>query len=242
LILVPGLLCDDAVWEQQAAALKADVDVRIADNGDHDSLAAMAESIIAQAPPRFAIAGHSMGGRIALEVMRRVPQRIDGFALLDSGYQALAPGEAGEREAAGRHRLVEKAREHGMRAMGVLWMQGMIYPQRLADPALVSAILAMIERRTPDFYAAQTHALLNRQDATSLLAGISCPTLLLCGEQDNWSPLERHRTMAAAIPQSTLSIIPECGHMSTMERPEAVSAALRAWLKTIDGYSRDAAA
>ena len=230
LILVPGLLCDATIWTPQVAALSGIANIRIADLPQSDSLGAMAEAIIATAPQRFAIAGHSMGGRIALEVLRRVPERIERLALMDTGYEPLPGGEAGEREAAGRQRMVAKARELGMRAMGFAWLQGMLHPGRLSDTALVASILDMIERRTADYYAAQTRAMLARPDARALLAGISCPTLVLCGHEDVWSPVERHRRLAALIPGSSLSIIEDCGHMSTLEQPQAVAAALRSWL------------
>jgi len=230
LVLVPGLLCDEIVWAHQSDALADIADIQIATNGARDSLVAMAEAIIAQAPPRFAVAGHSMGGRVALEVIRRVPERVTALALLDTGYQALAAGEAGEREVAGRHALVEKARRHGMRAMGWEWLQGMVYPSRLSDPVLVNAILDMIERRTPELYAAQTRALIGRPDATPVLAKIRCRTLVLCGQDDLWSPPQRHEAIRNLIPGSSLTVVPYCGHMSTMEKPAAVSQALRSWL------------
>ena len=230
LILVPGLLCDETVWAHQAEAVADIADVRIASNGARDSLVVMAEAIIAQAPPRFALAGHSMGGRVALEVIRRVPERVVGLALLDTGHQPLAAGEPGEREVAGRMALVEKSRRQGMRAMGWEWLQGMVYPSRLSDAVLVNAILDMIERKTPDLYAAQTQALINRPDATPLLARIRCPTLVLCGREDLWSPPRRHEEMRDMIAGSSLTVVPYCGHMSTMERPAAVSEALRGWL------------
>ncbi len=230
LVLVPGLLCDEAVWSHQSDALADIADIRIATNGPRDSLVAMAEAIIAQAPPHFAVAGHSMGGRVALEVVRRVPERVTALALLDTGYQPLAPGEAGEREVAGRHALVEKARRHGMRAMGWEWLQGMVYPSRLCDAVLVNAILDMIGRRNPDLYAAQTRALISRPDATPVLAKIRCPTLVLCGQEDIWSPPQRHETLSDLIRGSSLTVVPYCGHMSTMEQPAAVSQALRKWL------------
>ncbi|HVW70716.1 MAG TPA: alpha/beta hydrolase [Steroidobacteraceae bacterium] len=235
LVLVPGLLCDEAVWAHQSAALSSLADVHIATNGARDSLAAMAEAIIAQAPPRFALAGHSMGGRVALEVIRRVPERVSALALLDTGYQPLAPGEAGESEVTGRLALVEKSRRQGMRAMGWEWMQGMVYPSRLSDAVLVNAILDMIERKTPDLYAAQTKALIGRPDATPLLAKIRCPTLVLCGREDAWSPPRRHEQMRDLIPGSALTVVEYCGHMSTMEQPAAVSEALRAWLEPVAG-------
>jgi pimeloyl-ACP methyl ester carboxylesterase len=233
LILVPGLLCDEVVWADQVEALSGLADVHIATNGARDSLVAMAEAIIAQAPPRFALAGHSMGGRVALEVVRRVPERVTALALMDTGHQPLAAGEPGEREVAGRMALVEKSRRQGMRAMGWEWMQGMVYPSRLSDAVLVNAILDMIASKNPDLYAAQTQALINRPEATSLLPKLRCPTLVLCGREDVWSPPKRHEEMCELIPGSTLTVVPYCGHMSTMEQPTAVSDALRTWLEPV---------
>ncbi len=233
LILIPGLLCDEVVWTHQVEALAHLADITVATPGARDSLVAMAEAIIAQAPPRFALAGHSMGGRVALEVIRRVPERVTGLALLDTGHAALPPGEAGDREVAGRLALVEKARRQGMRAMGWEWLQGMVYPSRLADAVLVNAILDMIERKTPEFYAAQTKALIGRPDATPLLGKVRCPTLVLCGREDLWSPPQRHEEIRNMIPGSSLTVIPYCGHMSTMEQPGAVSEALGAWLEPL---------
>jgi pimeloyl-ACP methyl ester carboxylesterase len=234
LLLVPGLLCDDAVWASQAATLADIAAVHVANNGEVDSLGALAESIIAQAPARFALAGHSMGGRIALEVARRVPERLIGLALLDTGYEALAPGEAAEREAAGRHALLAMARRDGMRAMARVWLQGMVYAARLDDAGLVDPILDMFERRTPDLFALQIKALLARPDATSVLSSIQCPTLVVCGREDAWAPPSRHDVMAKMIRRSTLEVIPDCGHMSPMERPRAVNAALRKWLESME--------
>jgi pimeloyl-ACP methyl ester carboxylesterase len=117
--------------------------------------------------------------------------------------------------------------------MARTWVQGMVHPRRLDDAALIDAILDMFERRTPDIFAAQIHALLSRPDACGLLADIRCPTLVLCGAQDSWSLPQGHRDMAAAIRGSTLSIIDDCGHMAPMERPAQVSAALAAWLERL---------
>jgi pimeloyl-ACP methyl ester carboxylesterase len=228
-------MCDEVVWAHQTQTLADVADIQVATNGARDSLVAMAEAIIAQAAPRFAIAGHSMGGRVALEVIRRVPERVIALALLDTGYQPLAVGEAGEREVAGRLALVEKSRRQGMRAMGWEWLQGIVYPSRLSDAVLVNAILDMIARKTPELYAAQTQALIYRPDATSLLAKIRCPTLSLCGEEDLWSPPRRHQEICDLITGSSLTVVPYCGHMSTMEKPAAVSEALRGWLVAAAG-------
>lgn len=233
LLLVPGLLCDEAVWASQTAALADIAEVRVANNRPVNRLEALAESIIAQAPPRFALAGHSMGGRIALEVARRVPDRLIGLALLDTGYEPLAPGEAGEREAAGRYALLATARREGMRVMARTWVQGMVYSPRLTDTQLIEPILDMFERRTPDFYELQIQALLSRPDAASVVRGLRCPTLVLCGREDVWAPPSRHQSMAKMNRHSTLEVIPECGHMSPMECPETVNTAFRGWLESI---------
>jgi len=228
-VLLPGLVCDATVWSHARAALAAHRDVFIAEYGLLDSLGAMSEKVLAESPPRFAVAGHSMGGRVALEIVRRAPQRVASLALLDTGAQPLATGEAGEREAAGRQELLAIAREQGMAAMAARWVQGMVWKPRLQDPALIDSIIQMFARRSADVFAAQISALLSRPDATGLLAGIRCPTLVLCGENDAWAPAARHREMAAQIPAAALALIPECGHMCTLERPEAVTRALLDW-------------
>jgi pimeloyl-ACP methyl ester carboxylesterase len=234
LVLVPGLLCDAAVWKPQMKALKQLASIQVADHGALDSLGAMAEAILAKAPAKFAVAGHSMGGRVALEVVRRAASRVTGLALLDTGYTPLPPGVAGEKEAAGRHELLELARQSGMRAVGERWLRiPMIHEARLKDRRLVESILQMFGRRTPEQFAAQIRALLQRPDAAPLLPIISSPALVLCGKDDAWAPLSTHRVMAHLIPHSTLVPVPDCGHMSTMERPDEVSAALAAWLKRV---------
>ena len=119
-----------------------------------------------------------------------------------------------------------------MRAMGEQWVRGMVHPDRLHDPSLIGAILDMIERKTVAVFEAQQRALLARLDATQLLGEITCPTLVLCGREDAWSPLSRHQAMARRITTSELVIVERCGHMSTMEQPDIVSSALTKWLSS----------
>jgi len=230
LVLVPGLMCDATVWLHQTATFGGSRPVQIAEHGLSDTLGAMAERILDLAPPRFALAGHSMGGRVALEVMARASARVTRLALLDTGYEALATGEAGEREKAGRYRLLGIAQRDGMLAMAEDWARGMVHPERLADASLMQAIHSMIERAGVAQFEAQIRALLARPDRTALLPDLRLPTLVLCGREDGWSPLSRHEQMARLIPASRLVAVPECGHMSTMERPEAITNALAAWL------------
>jgi len=240
LILVPGLLCDARVWASQCAALADLADVHVSDPGMLDSLPAMARSILASAPPRFAIAGHSMGGRIALEVFRLAPERVIGIALMDTGHHPLPSGLAGDAEKAGRFRLLDTARREGMRAMARKWVQGMVHPARLGDTALVEGILDMFESKSADMYAAQIRALLERPDGGPLIRRIRCPALVLCGHEDSWSPVQRHREMADAIPGSLFVDIPDCGHMVTLEQPAVVNEAMRTWLRAVIESQRHA--
>jgi pimeloyl-ACP methyl ester carboxylesterase len=231
IVLVPGLMCDAAVWRDQMAGMGTGRHVQVAEHALSDSLGAMAERILDTAAPTFALAGHSMGGRVALEVMALAPQRVVRLALLDTGYEALAPGEAGDREKAGRFRLLEIAKRDGMLAMARDWARGMVHPARLEDAALMTAIHSMIAGAGVAKFEAQIHALLARPDRTDLLKSLRLPTLVLCGREDAWSPLSRHEEMARLIPGSSLVSIADCGHMSTMERPEAVTAAMLSWLQ-----------
>lgn len=237
-LLLPGLLCDGAVWPDQQTALQVLAPVHVADYGDCSSMGAMAERALRHAPAGpLAVVGHSMGGRVALEIWRQAPERVRGLALLDTGFQALPAGAAGVAERAGRMELLALARAQGMRAMGQRWARGMVHPDQLETP-LFEAILQMLERSTPERYAAQLDALLNRPDTTELLSTISVPTLLLCGRQDAWSPLARHEQMRELMlagptqPPVELVVVEDCGHMSTMEQAPAVSAALLRWLGT----------
>lgn len=228
-ILVPGLVCDAGVWAHARAALETRATVTVANHGRLDSLPAMADKVLYEAPPRFALAGHSMGGRVALEVFRRAPQRVAALALLDTGVLPLAAGDAGVREVNGRQELLAIARAQGMAAMATKWVQGMIWSPRLAEAPLVASVVDMMARSSADIFAAQIAALLARPDASALLGEIRCPTLVLCGEQDSWAPAARHQEMAAQIPGSRLVLVPECGHMCTLERPEVVTRALLDW-------------
>ncbi len=231
LMLLPGLNCDAAVWAPQVAALEDQAHCVVPAWGLRDSLIAMAEQVLAEAPTeRFAVAGHSMGGRVALEVLRLAPQRVERLALLSTGTHPLAAGEAGEKEKAGRLALLQIARTQGMRAMGQQWARGMVHRDRLDTP-LFKEVLDMLERGSAEQYAAQINALLTRPDAGPLLPTITCPTLVLTGREDAWSGPAQHEVMAAAIPGAQLVIVEHCGHMCTMEQPQAVSEALAAWLQ-----------
>ena len=228
-VMLPGLLCDDAVWATQEQAL-ADADCIVPDYGSTSSISAMARQVLAEVhDDRLRVVGHSMGGRVALEMARLAPARIERIALLDTGFHARAAGAAGEAEERERVALLWLAREHSMREMGQRWARGMVHPERVGTPVF-EQILDMIERKTPALFEAQIQALLGRPDARPVLEALRCPTLLLCGRQDAWSPLARHEEMHAMLPASELVVVENAGHMTTMEQPDAVIAALRNWM------------
>lgn len=230
LVLLPGLLCDETVWREQRMAL-AFADCIVPSYGAAADINDMARGVLdGIAAPRFSLAGHSMGGRVALEIVRMAPERVERLALLDSGMEAIASGEAGVHERDKRLALLHKARHSGMREMGAQWARGMVHPDQLDTP-LFAEVLDMVARFTPDIFAAQIEALLNRPDAAPVLQGLRCPTLMMCGRQDNWSPLSRHERMQLLCPGSELVVIENSGHMSTMEQPEQVSKALADWMQ-----------
>jgi len=230
LVLLPGFLCDGTVWAEQMEALSDVAEATCAEYGLLDSLPAMAERVLATAPERFSVAGHSMGGRIAFEIFRQAPGRVERLAAFNTGALPRSPGEAGAEEERGRRALLAVARSSGMRAMALQWIPGMVAPGRTRDGALVESIVRMFERKTPDIFEAQMNALLGRPDATGILGAIRCPALLLSGREDRWSPPAAHEQMAARMPNARVAIVPDSGHMSAMEQPAAVAQAMREWL------------
>jgi pimeloyl-ACP methyl ester carboxylesterase len=223
LLLLCGLLCDRTVWEHQAKALAAQAEVHVHDFRGLDRIEAMAATVLADAPPRFALAGHSMGARVALEVFRQAPARVDRIALLDTGIHTVRPGEREQ-----RMRLVELARREGMAALAAAWL-----PPMLADDAaheLRAALAAMVERMTPEDFEGQVEALLARPDPAALLAALPRPVLVGVGELDRWSPPAQHAELAGRIGAGAPVVFAGAGHMAPCEAPDAVSAALRDWL------------
>ncbi len=230
LLLLSGLLCDATVWSDIPERLADVADVRVLSFRGFNSIPAMAEHVLASGPERFALAGHSMGGRVALEVMRTAPQRVCGLALLNTGVHAVRDGEAQSRS-----HLLRLAHEQGMSALAAEWLPPMM-AAGLRRAELMPRLRAMVERSTPDSYAGQITALLNRPEAMAVLPTIGVPTLLLSGSEDTWSPVSQHETMRRRIPHATLFEVHGVGHMAPFERPDAVAVALREWLKKISRH------
>ena len=228
LLLLSGLLCDETVWAEAAQDLAPTADVRVVSFEGFDSIQAMAEYVLRMAPPQFLIAGHSMGGRVAVEIYRRAKQRVLGLALLNSGVHAL---RAGEIESRGR--LVKLAQERGMSAVAAAWLPPMMGAPLARLVQVMPRLQAMVERQTAESFGAQTKALLERPDAVRVLPSINVPTLLASGTADTWSPLTQHEEMRRQIPEAALVAIDDAGHMAPAEQPQAVAAAVRAWIAQI---------
>ena len=225
LILVPGLLCDELVWKHQLVAFADSHAVQVPDVSGETTLGAMADRILATAPERFAIAGHSLGGRITLEVARRASERLTHVGLFDTGA-----GPVGASEEASRMELVRLAETDGLAAVARVWLPPMLHPARRLDPAFLAPLEAMVEARSAASFRRQQQALLARPDARPVLPTLRCPTLVLTGREDEWSPPEQHEAIAALIPGATLVVVPDAGHFAPLEQPTAVTAAMRDWL------------
>lgn len=230
LVLVPGLMCNAQVWEPVLPYLPGGLQTTIADHGQADDLTQMARQLLASAPKRFAVAGHSMGGRVAMEMVRLESERISHLALIDTAYLPRAPGEAGELERQRRYVLRDLAFAQGVDVMARTWVKDMVHPDRLQDHELVEAIVAMFATKTPEVFSGQIEALLNRPDASPVLRSLAIPTLLAVGRQDNWANLAQHQAMQQLAPHAVLDVIEEAGHMAPMEKPSSVGQSLSRWL------------
>jgi pimeloyl-ACP methyl ester carboxylesterase len=227
IVLVPGLNCSARLYGEQIPALWRFGSVTVADHTRDDSMAAIARRILAAAPPRFALAGLSMGGYIAFEIMRQAPQRVAKLALLDTWARAETPQHTKERlpriELAKRGRMAEAAD---------IQFPQLVHRDRLGDEALKRLVRTMAEETGAAAFLRQQQAIMTRPDSRAGLAAISCPTLVLVGDSDELTTPASAREIAAGIGGSRLVVIPQCGHLSTIERPEAVTQALVEWMRS----------
>lgn len=230
LVLVPGLMCDHTVWDPLLPQLRAWHACTVVDHGQADSLSQMASQILRDSPPLFCLAGHSMGARVGLEVLRLAPERVAGVALLDSGYLPKLAGAEGEEEVRKRMNLLQIAQDKGVRAMAHEWVQGMVHPDRLQDTTLMEDILQMFGRKSAHVFAKQLHALIHRPNGSDVLARIEVPCLIACGRQDAWAPPAQHQLMHQLVAHAQLDIYEEAGHMAPMEKPAAVAESILQWL------------
>jgi pimeloyl-ACP methyl ester carboxylesterase len=225
LVLVPGLGCTADLFAGQISSLREDVAISIADHTKHDTINAIAQAILAAAPSQFALCGLSMGGYISFEIMRQAPGRVERLALLDTTALSDRPAQT-ER----RLKQIALAQSGEFKAVREALWPLFVHPARHRDMALQRAVFKMLDDTGPEIFVRQQKAIISRPDSQSLLEAIHCPALVLVGNEDALTPVSAARVIADGIIGSKLDIVPDCGHLSTVEQPDAVTGALRAWL------------
>jgi pimeloyl-ACP methyl ester carboxylesterase len=226
LVLIPGLLCDALMWKAQIKALEPEIKCWVADHTRSDTIAGVAADVLRDAPfERFALAGLSMGGYAAFEIVRRAAHRVQRLALLDTSARADTPEQRLKREA-----FIALAKRGRFVGVTQQLLPLYVHSDRQGDLELVNTLKEMARNIGRDAFVRQEQAIMSRPDSLALLAAIACPTLVLCGRQDALTPLERHEEIARGISGATLKVIERCGHLSPLERPAEVTGALRAWL------------
>ncbi len=225
LVLLPGMMCDARLFAPQIAALSGGRAIHCAPIGGHDTIAALAAQVLAHAPPRFALAGLSMGGIVAMEILGQAPDRVERIALMDTNPCAELPAVA-----AGRGPQMDKVRAGGLRAV----MRDEMKPRYLSDGPrradILDLCMAMTEALGPEVFLRQSAALRDRPDYREMLRATRLPALILCGRDDTLCPVERHETMRDLLAGSCLSIVEGAGHLPTLEQPEVTTRSLLSWL------------
>ena len=216
-MLLPGLMCDERLWQPQVDALGDHA--QVADLSRHASVPALAAAVLDGAPERFAVAGLSMGGIVAFEMWRQAPQRITHLALIDT-----TPYPDTEEKRATRLEQIHKALLGGLREIAVESLKPVYLAEvNRDDEELLDTLLGMSMDMGPDVFERQSMALSSRPDSVPTLATISCPTAVICGDEDSVCPVKLHEFMAREIPRASLRIAANCGHISTLERPDVVN-------------------
>ena len=224
-VLVPGLNCSARLYAEQVPALWRFGPVQVADHTRDESMDAIAARILTQAPPRFALAGLSMGGYIALTMVRQAPARVSKLALLDTSARPETP-EQSER----RKPQIALAQGGRFAEVPALQFPVFVHRNRQHDEALKRRVRVMAEETGAEAFLRQQKAIMTRPDMRPLLASIACPTLVLVGDGDELTPPQLSEEIAADIAGSRLVVVADCGHLSTMERPDAVNGALTDWI------------
>jgi pimeloyl-ACP methyl ester carboxylesterase len=224
LVILPGSLCDRWAYAQQIAALSQGFAITVPHLTDHETLDEMAEAVLAAAPPRFAVIGHAMGGRVALELIRRAAGRIEALALIATTVHPVRPGEDARRQS-----QIDQAFNEGMAALAAAWLPKVLHAEALANAPLMQGLTEMYCRFTAEDYQREVRALLKRPDPRPLLDSIRCPTLILSGRDDPLCTPEQSESLAGQIHGAGLDVIDRCAHFPTVEKPERVTRALSDW-------------
>ena len=225
LLLLPGLLCDAALWRHQVETLADVAEVTVGDLTRDDAIPAMAERILAEAPSSFALAGLSMGGYVAQEIMRQAPERVERLALFDTNARADT-----EAQVATRKDLIRISQTGKFKGVTPRLLPNLVHPDHLKVPAIAGVVMEMAERVGQEAFTRQQTAILNRKDGRQDLEAIRVPTLICCGRQDAITPVALHEEMHAHIVGSRFVIVEDAGHLTPLEQPHAASAVMRYWL------------
>lgn len=225
LILLPGLLNDARLWRHQVQSLAHLTEIEVADLVGPDSIGAMAERVLAMRSGPFALAGLSMGGYVAFEVMRRAPERVVRLALLDTSARPDTPEQTARRR--GLLELAQKGRFLGVTPR---LLPQLLHPDHVRDHAIANTVVQMARAVGREGFLAQQRAIMGRPDSRPDLTRIDCPTLVLAGRQDAVTPPELLEEIAAGIPKSRLVLVDRCGHLAPLEQPQAVTDAMVEWL------------
>lgn len=226
-LLVPGLLCSARLYSEQLPALWPFGPVTVANHALDDNMTAIARRILDTAPPEFALAGLSMGGYICLEIMRQAPARVVKLALMDTTARPDAPEQSERRRA-----LIEIAQAGRLAEVTDRLWPMLVHRNHRNDARLLSIMRQMTEETGVDAFVRQQTAIINRADSRPILSGIRCPTLVLVGDGDELIPPDRSEEIANGIAGAKYVVVPESGHMSTLEQPEQVNRALVEWIRT----------
>ncbi|MFZ2099462.1 MAG: alpha/beta hydrolase [Oricola sp.] len=225
LVLVPGLLSDHIVWAPLAEAVADRFPVHEADLTQGTSITGMAETLLGETQGPLVVVGHSMGGRIALEMARIAPDRVKGLVLSNTGHHPKREGEEVKRQ-----QMIDLGHE-SMEKLADAWIPPMLDPARTGDRVLIGDLASMVLRADADIHERQIRALVGRPNASAYLKNISCPVLLVTGRQDSWSPIAQHQEIADAVgDKAELVVIENAGHFAPVERPTETTAAITKWL------------
>ncbi len=226
LVCLPGLLCTPAVWAASAELLGRDV--TLPSIPADDSIPRIAATLLSGLPERFVLAGFSMGGYIAFEILRQAPDRVVGLALFST---TAAPDS--EEQKAGRAVAAERARAQGMDAFAGKLARFLLGPDHAGNERLTNEVVAMAVETGVETFAMHQHAIAARRDSRDLLAGIDFPVVVAAGDQDKVIPPQAQETLAGAIGTASLELVPGCGHMLPLEAPGAVASSLAALLDAV---------
>jgi pimeloyl-ACP methyl ester carboxylesterase len=226
LVLVPGLPCSARLYLPQIPALWPFGPVTVADHRRDDDIAAIAKRILDAAPPRFALVGLSFGGYIAFEMMRQAADRIVKLALLDTSARPDTP-----QQTEGRKAQIDMAQTGRYCEIVDLLIPRYLHRNRLNDAAMTGIVRQMADETGPEAFVRQLRAVMSRPDSRPLLGSIRCPTLVLVGDGDMATPPELNKEIADGIAGARFVVVSDCGHLSTIEQPDSVNAALAEWLQ-----------